>query len=244
MMIIESQHNPIFKELMRLKTKKGRKETGCFLVEGEHLVLEAIQEGLCVQTVGITNFSDFSGPQVLLSSTLMKKLADTESFTHVLAVCRMIRPKAIGSRVLLLDGIQDPGNLGTLIRSAKAFGFDTVIAEDTVDLYNSKVIRATQGALFGLNYQEGSLKEFHKTHPEYLLIGTAVDQGTPLWSLVVPSGPLALLLGNEGQGVRQELLNLATLNVTIEMEPRMESINVGVAGGILMYHLSRKENRL
>lgn len=241
-MVIESVQNPQYKELMRLKTKKGRKETGLFLVEGVHLVGEAIKANRCVKVIGVRPFAGFSGPQVLLAEPLMKRLADLETSERILAVCRVEDQTVIGSRVLLLDGIQDPGNLGTLIRSAKAFGFDTLIAENTVDRYNSKVVRATQGALFGLNYQEGSLLEFVKSHPDMTVIGTSVTAGLPLATFETPKGRIALLLGNEGQGVRPALLELANPLVTIEMMPQMESLNVAVAGSILMYHLRRKED--
>ena len=136
-----------------------------------------------------------------LKESLFTQLASTQAPQSVMAVCEMKqKPVTEMNRLLLLDRVQDPGNLGTLLRSAVAFGFDGVIlGEGCVDVYNEKVIRSTQGAI----------EEFPR---------------------------MAFMLGNEGSGVQTELLELTHQNIFIEMSENIESLNVSIAGSIIMYH--------
>ncbi len=219
---------------MKLKQKKYRLLNNQFLVEGVHLVKEAIACGLCLEVIAKDAVTFWEKDTILLSEPLLKLISDVEESQEIFALCHMSSDFRIGDRILLLDGIQDPGNLGTLLRSAKAFGFETIIYENTVDLYNPKVIRSTQGALFHVTCRQATLSDFMKEHPEYHYIGTDVLTGLPLGQAEIKSEKIGLLLGNEGQGVRKELLDLTQSSVTIEMNG-MESINVGVAGGIIMY---------
>ncbi len=150
-MIIQSTQNEKIKTWAKLHHKKGRDEAKQFLVEGEHLIREAItrnclealliEEGLC---------SSFEGTTIECSHEVLKKLSQSISGTTMIGVCRMIEAEPENSnRVLLLDNIQDPGNLGTIIRTAHSFNFDAIYCSyDCVDLYNDKTIRSTQGAFF------------------------------------------------------------------------------------------------
>lgn len=233
-MVISSTNNNLFKDLMKLKQKKYRMQTNKFLVEGLHLVQEAIHCGICLEVIAKEPVTFWHKDTILFSETLISSLSEVEAPQEIFALCKLQEVFSLGDRVLLLDGIQDPGNLGTLIRSAKAFGFHTVIYENTVDLYNPKVIRATQGALFSLSTRQYPLLEFMKENPEYRYIGTDVSSGKPLGDVVVGKDKIGIILGNEGQGVREELLAKTSIDVTIEMKD-WESINVGVAGGIIMY---------
>ncbi len=239
-MVISSPGNNFFKDLMKLKQKKYRLQTNQFLVEGLHLVKEAIACGLCLEVISKDKVTFWNKDTVVLSESLLRLLSDVEEPQDIFALCQMRTDFSLGNRILLLDGIQDPGNLGTLLRSAKAFGFETVIFENTVDLYNSKVIRSTQGAIFLMTCRQAVLSSFMKEHREYHYIGTDVKLGTPLNEAKISSEKIGLLLGNEAQGVRKELMDLTQSSVTIEMGG-MESINVGVAGGIIMYRFRGKK---
>ncbi|MBN2504561.1 MAG: RNA methyltransferase [Bacilli bacterium] len=235
-MPIASLQNDTFKELMKLKQKKYREREALFLVEGEHLVKEAIQTNACVKVIGTVRPEYWTGEMILLEQELLEKLTDVESSSLIFAVCMKADADIAHDQILLLDGIQDPGNLGTLLRSACAFGFGGIVYENTVDMYNPKVLRATQGAIFKLTFKEDSLTDFINSHPEYNYIGTDVTSGKPLKDYKPTQGKLALILGNEGNGVREDLLRKTSINLKIDMKDT-ESLNVGVAGSILMHYL-------
>ena len=138
-----------------------------------------------------------------------------------------------------MDAIQDPGNLGTMIRSAVAFGFtDIILSLDTVDLYNEKTIRASEGMLFHINFVKIDLNDFlEQIKKDYQILATDVKSGKKI-SQIVKKENVALLIGNEGQGLKEELKKQATDFVKIPMQENCESLNAGVAAGILMYEMS------
>ena len=131
--MIESVNNELIKKYAKLQQKKYRMQEGLFIVEGEHLVDEA-----CKREIVVDIFATYEYPEAkLVSDNVMKKLSGLDSPAHVLAVCKMLSEREIKGNILALDGIQDPGNLGTIIRSAVAFGVDTIVASsDTVDLHS------------------------------------------------------------------------------------------------------------
>lgn len=243
-MLIESSHNPNVKRWMKLKQKKYRSQLGQFIVEGEHLVLEALKANVIKEVIARDNvklplFIEESGCIVYrLKEPLFAQIASTQTPQPIMAVCEM-RPKSMlkMKRILLLDRVQDPGNLGTLLRSAVAFGFDgAILGEGCVDVYNEKVIRSTQGAIFTLAIESHDLS----TYIPYLLeqgisvFGTSLENGYPLAQIEeVPQ--MAFILGNEGSGVLKELLSLTNQNIFIEMSENIESLNVSIAGSIIMY---------
>lgn len=244
MQIIESVHNPKVKEWVKLHQKKYRQQQQQFIVEGEHLVEEALKAGV-VQAV-VTTRATFEALEVAIyqvSESVLAKLAMTPTHQDIMAICEMVsvEPTQL-QRVLLLDAIQDPGNLGTLIRSALAFEVDAVVlGKGTVDLYNEKVLRSTQGAVFHLPVIQADLQTYI---PELQtqgieVIGTSLHHAVDLQTFEVPNR-WALLLGNEGQGVHQTLLDLTDENVFIEMSSQAESLNVAIAGSIVMYQLATK----
>ena len=222
---------------MKLKQKKYRLDQGFFLVEGEHLVKEAIASGYCEVVVSSNEVACWPDETLIISQSLLKQLSDLESPQYVFALCKINPDPLPGERLLLIDGVQDPGNLGTLIRSALAFGFDTVICENTVDIYSPKVIRGSQGAMFWLSLINSGLAGFIKSHPEYKYYGTSVVSGKDIRLIKQVPTRIGLILGNEGKGVSEELLMMADDVVTIPMQ-KTESLNVGVAGSIIMYQLS------
>lgn len=229
--MIESLTNEKVKYWAKLNEKKYRDSENLFIVEGLHLVNEAKDYGLVKEI--ITTNPDIDG--TLVSEEVMKKITNQVSTVEVCAICEKKLKNKIGNKILALDTIQDPGNIGTLIRSAVSFGFDTIIMEKSADLFSSKVIRATQGAIFKINYFNEPIKDFIKKLDGYKIYGTSLKNGKPLKS-IVNSDKLVVILGNEGNGVRKELLDITDENIFIEIN-NMESLNVGVAGSIIMYEL-------
>lgn len=234
--MITSVNNSKVKDLLKLKNAKDREKQGLFLVEGPHLVSEAKKLGILIEYYTV-NESDLNG--VCVAPEVMKKISDTSGSITEIGVCKLELPNKIGNKVLLLDGIQDPGNLGALMRSAVAFGFDTLFLSDgCVDLYNSKVIRSSQGAFFKLNYRFGDIVEFIKSKLiDYSIYSTDVKNGIDIKS-VPKTNKVALILGNEGNGVSNVVKNLKLPNIYISIK-NTESLNVSVAGAILMYELNK-----
>lgn len=242
-MIITSMNNDHIKELIKLKDKKYRNHTNTFLVEGQHLVLEAYKCGLIKELILKDDFLfPISIKPTYVTTEILKKLSDNPSVPKVMAVVNKKCETVIGEKVLILDNIQDPGNLGTIIRSCVAFNIDTLIlSKDTVDLYNPKVIRSTQGMLFHLNIIIRDLKEVITTLKEegYKIIGTKVTHGIDVKESKTYSH-YALIMGNEGSGVKEDILSLCDEYLYIKMNEKCESLNVGVASSILLYELNNK----
>ena len=168
----------------------------------------------------------------------MKKLSNLSNPPKILAIAKKIEEREITGNVLVLDDIQDPGNLGTIIRSAVSFGIDTIVAsKNTVDVYNSKVIRATEGMLFKINYLKSDLLSFINGNKDnYTFITTDVSSGNDINDIKIDK-PYALIMGNEGSGVRKEISDEIDNKVHIKMNPVCESLNVSIATSILLYEL-------
>lgn len=244
-MLIESNNNPKLKKWAKLKQKKYRYQSEEFIVEGEHLVLEAIKANVVKEilvkegtTLHLNEAYHSISTIYILKENLFAQIASTETPQPIMAVCQM-RTISIehSNRILLLDRVQDPGNLGTLLRSAVAFGFDGVILGDgCVDLYNEKVIRSTQGAIFNLPILNRNLQMTMSSLKEegVKIFGTSLQNGRPL-SEIEEYSKMAFILGNEGSGVSQELLSTTDGNIFIEMSENIESLNVSIAGSIIMY---------
>ena len=163
----------------------------------------------------------------------------------MIAIVKKKKEEDYKNKLILIDSIQDPGNLGTIIRSAVAFNIDTVVlGNNTVDLYNEKVIRATQGLLFHINIIKRDLKEFVKKlkNDNYQILGTKVTHGTLVENISLKN-KYAFIMGNEGNGVDEELLDLCDDYLYIGMNDLCESLNVGVASSIILYELDKKGNK-
>ena len=247
--MINSKDNANYKLWMKLQQKKYRQSERKFLVEGVHLVVEAKQAGILVEVI-VAEGVDFAidAPLTILRKDLFERLAGTVNSAGVMAVCQMHEAELTSQeRVLLVDGIQDPGNLGTLIRSALAFGFDGIVmSPDTVDIYNEKVVRATQGALFALPILRRDLADYVATLQSdgvTVYATTLTARARPLTDVKATHGStgdkLAFVVGNEGSGVRESLVGVCDGTVVIEMALAVESLNVGVAGSILMYEFRK-----
>lgn len=241
-MVITSLDNKKVKEIVKLQSKKYRDITNCFVVETEHLVEEARKCGIVKELYIVGEENDSLDNTYFVTEEVMKKMSSMESPSKVLAVCEKNNNKEIlGNNILLLDGVQDPGNLGTIIRSSVAFGVDTIIlSSDTVDLYNPKVIRASEGMFCHINIINMDLEDAISVIKSkgISVYGTNVVNGIDV-STVSDKSSYALIMGNEGNGVKANIQELCDYNLYIPMKDNCESLNVGVACSILLYELGR-----
>lgn len=241
-MLISSVDNDKIKDFKKLQTKKYREKKDLFFVEGEHLVLEAYKTG-CLETLILSEESVFplNIDTIYVTNNVLYYLSELETPQPVMGVCKKINNLEIKGNVMLLDNIQDPGNLGTIIRSATAFNLETIIiSKDSVDPYNSKVIRASQGLIFHSNIIISDLTEAIVSLKEkgYQIIGTKVTHGKNIKS-IEKKCKFAIIMGNEGSGLSEEVSDLCDEFVYIEMNEKCESLNVGVAASILLYELDK-----
>ena len=241
-MLYSSIDNKKIKNIKKLNSKKYRDEFNLFLIEGEHLVLEAHNKGILKELIleEGTNFN-LDVETSYVTSNVLKYISELSNPSKIMGICTKVEEKEIGDKVLILDGVQDPGNLGTIIRSSVAFNIDTIIlSNDTVDMYNSKVLRATQGMIFNINIIERDIiniiQELKKK--EYKIYGTKVNGGKSLKN-VEKSKKFAIIMGNEGNGVRPNVLDLCSDYIYIDMNSSCESLNVGVATSIILYELDK-----
>lgn len=242
-MEITSKTNQKVKQWMRYHQKKYRDADQRFLIEGEHLIEEAAEHAFieCIMVRKGYPHTFHSYPCYECSDEVMDKLSMSVSKADIMACVTYIqKPDQWGKRLILLDQVQDPGNVGTIIRTACSFGFDGVILSDhAVDLYNEKLIRSTQGALFHIPVWRQSLSEAVKTcqRLQIPVYATSLHQADKLSDIKKVSS-CVLIFGNEGSGVSQELLDLSDQTIIIEMAA-FESLNVAVAAGICMYHFRK-----
>ena len=241
-MLYTSIENKKIKNIKKLYSKKYRDELNLFLIEGEHLILEAYKKGILKELIleEGTNFKlDVETNYVM--NNVLKYISELSNPCKILGICKKLEEKEIGNKIVILDGIQDPGNLGTIIRSSVAFNIDTIVlSKDTVDLYNSKVIRATQGMLFNINIIERDLNSFIPILKEkdYKIYGTKVNGGKSLKN-VEKCEKFAIIIGNEGSCVKPNILNMCSYYIYIDMNSSCESLNVGVATSIILYELDK-----
>lgn len=242
-MKITSLQNETIKKYAQLKTKKYRDEAKEFIVEGYHLVKEALNSNL-VKKIFYTDLKDLEVNDIEcieVSENVLAKLSSTVSPQGVVAIVSFFDNDNLNissfNKIVALDHVQDPGNAGTIVRSAKAFGFDLVLfSEESVDIYNDKFIRSTQGYFFKIPFVNVNLKEtLLKLKENHTLIATHLSSYSQTPEDINTSSSFVLVLGNEGNGVSEKILEICDKNVIIPMEKGVDSLNVGIAGSILMY---------
>ena len=242
-MYIESSQNKIIKEINSLKQKKYREQKGLFIVEGERLISEAEP----VYVLAREDYKgDLSGYERVYTarSDIFDKISDTVSPQGIMGVCRIpeydINDMKNAGFVVLLDRVADPGNLGTIIRTADAAGADAVVlSEGCADPYNLKTIRSTMGSVFHLPvYRNVDLIEFLKNTDIKTL--AAHLKGKKSCFEADMTGRIGIIIGNEANGISDEVSSLATELVIIPMPGRAESMNAAVAAGIMIYEAVRQ----
>lgn len=237
--MIESTNNKYVKYLTKLNNKKYQDLEEKFLVVGKHLVLEAKKTGYLEQVITSEESLEYEN-SILVSENVMKKITGLKSSPKIIGLCKKIKPKKITGTVAILDNIQDPGNLGTIIRSARAFNIDTIIiSSDSVSPYNSKAIRASEGMIFHQNFIICDIKEkiMDLKKQGYKVYTTDVREGTSLENIAFDE-KTCIILGNEGNGVKESISSLADFKMNIKLNKTCESLNVAVCASIIFYKMS------
>lgn len=238
--MITSLDNKRIKEIIKLKNKKHRDNKDKFIVETLNLVTEAYKAGLLEEIYVLDRYNySFDVDTFYVTDNVMAKISSLEN-SSILGICKKrANTKLLGDKFLLLDGVQDPGNLGTIIRCALGFNIDTIVLSyDTCDLYNEKVIRATEGAIFKMNIIRDDLTKVinELKNKNIIIYGTDVKGGIDV-KTVDEVSKFALIMGSEGNGVKNNIKQLVDKNLYINTNKQLESLNVGVATGIILYSL-------
>jgi len=245
-MKITSVNNDLVKETARLLKAKHRDETGLFLVEGEKGVEEAVYSGLEIERVFVLEgYKKFSQENVIeTTEAVLSKITDTKTAPKVVAVVKQpkyeINTLKNANRILLLEGIKDAGNLGTILRTATAFAIDGIILfGDTVDLYNPKCVRSTVGNLWKIPVVK--IKEIDVLTSKFSDFERVATLPKNIDTISLkeynPQQKTIIMFGSEADGLSGELINLATKRVTIEMSESVESLNLSVSAAVVMYKL-------
>lgn len=235
--MIASTKNEQVLKWVKLHQKKYREKFRQFIVEEKHLIQEAIMKN-CLHTLLVLENSDVEinfKNTIIVSKQVMEKLSHHTSLNTMIGICDFVENKLESNRILLLDNIQIPGNMGTILRSAHVFGFQKIyLSKGCVDIYNEKVIQASQGAIFHLDIETVDLNEIvlQKKYPIY---ATGFQNAIALKNVVV-SEKLGIIFGNEGSGVSKDLMKNADGIITIPQK-QFDSLNVAIAASICMYEL-------
>ena len=245
-MKITSVNNDLVKETAKLLKGKYRDETGLFLIEGEKGVKEALDAGIFLEKIFVLEDSaDFTGENVIeTTEAVLSKISDAKSAPKVVAVAQKpysdIDLFKNYKKVVLLEGIKDAGNLGTILRTVSAFGVDGIVLYgDTVDLYNPKCVRSTVGCLWKTPVvQIKCFDELECLFSSFERVATLPKgENTILLNDYVPAENVLIMFGSEAEGLSDELKEFATKNVTIEMVSNVESLNLSVSVAIIMYKI-------
>ncbi|EHA6121941.1 RNA methyltransferase [Staphylococcus pseudintermedius] len=243
---ITSIQNPKIKNYNKLKKKKERDKQGLAILEGFHLIEEAVESQIKVTQLFMIEPSRV--PTELIEAAeevyeITQKVAETLSGTvtpqGIFAIIEKPQVDVTAAKqVLILDRIQDPGNLGTMIRTADAAGLDLIVmTKGTADVYQDKVLRASQGSVFHIPIQYVDDMSAWMSSFRGPIYGTALQDATTYHQVASQQDTFALILGNEGEGVAMDLLAHTTQNLIIPIYGQAESLNVAVAAGILMFYL-------
>ncbi len=245
-MKITSVNNELIKETSKLLQKKYRDETGLFIIEGEKGVSEAIEAGLDIKNVfvlsGLESFKNLNPIEV--TEAVMAKITGAKTAPKVAAVVRQPKYNITDlkniKKAALFEGIKDPGNLGTILRTAAAFNIEGIILYgDTVDLYNPKCVRSSVGNLWKTKVFEikdfSLLKEYFADFQRLATL-PASNKTIPL-NNYNPKDKVLVMFGSEADGLSTELKDFATDNITIEMSSNVESLNLSISAGIILYNI-------
>jgi TrmH family RNA methyltransferase len=209
------------------------------VAEGYHLVAEAYKANCLNEIITTEKKINFDVKTYRVTYDVMEKISSQATPSKVLGICRQKDKSDYKNNILLINQVHYPGNLGTIIRSAAAFDFDTIVLNNSVDVYHQKVFQATQGMIFHINIIQSPIRDFilKLKNQHYQIIGTDVKAGLAVHT-VKANEKRAVLIGNEGDGVSDELLSLCDTVVNIKMNDKYESLNVGVAASIVLFSLS------
>ena len=252
---ISSKDNKIFRLCQQLSHKKYRDKLGLYLIEGENLLEEAVKNGAAIKTVLMCR--DYRGSlfgtedkAFCLSDKLFEQLAQTETTQGIMAIVEKpeLSPDLFlnrgGGNFIVLDRLQDPGNIGTILRTADAAGYElAIVMKGTADVFSPKAVRAATGSLFRMPVvfmdSVDELMEFTRAAGQKL-VATCFDTDRYYYDENLKEN-IALIIGNEGSGISRELIECSDLKIKIPMHGNIESLNASVAAGILMYEAVRPQ---
>ncbi len=240
------------KYIQSLKAKKQRREMGVFVVEGDKSILELLSNNKYVPEKVYGTEAFFAQtperlvrhvPHKIISDEDLQSISFLQAPQHSLALVKMIdypfEPFAKNGWSLMLDDIQDPGNLGTIIRIADWFGVENIYAsEDTAEVYNPKAVQASMGSIFRTKVMYGNCEQWLTKYKPNCYVTTMLGQS--VWSLP-PMPPRVIVIGNEGRGVSAAISSLASVHISIPKLGHAESLNAGVATGIILSHLLQSQ---
>lgn len=249
-----SVNNPQIKAIGKLNQKKYREESGYYLIEGFHLVEEALKARVKYREILATEealsrlaqqgLAYDEGKLIKISQSVASHLSSTKNSQDIFMTVKINQPEHFDfsyGKWVLLDDLADPGNVGTIIRTADAAGFDGVILSNkTVDLYNPKVQRSMQGSQFHLNLIKADLPEAIASlqDADIPVYASLLDPSAKQLGDFAPVAQVALIIGNEAHGVSPEIAALADEKLYIPIKGRAESLNAAVAAGIMIYQFS------
>jgi len=237
---ILSVNNQIVKDTVKLQQKKYRDKL--ILIEGKKAVDEAIKAGVEIKYIFSTTPCDYKNVEIFMTNEIvMKKISTTESPANVVAVGKKpefdIKIFKKFKKITLLDNIKDAGNLGTIIRAAAAFNVDGIfLFNDTVDEFSPKVIRSSAGNIFKIPIKKINIKELEEFKKNFNFIATVVNSSKD-FSEYKPEKNLVVMFGSEADGLCNKLVNLADEKLTIKMAHGVESLNLALCAGIVLYKL-------
>ena len=242
---ITSRKNPLLQQVKKLlSSKKAREEAGLFAADGTKLLAEAVRYFPGLDTVILSDGVEAKVPETVrvirVPGDVMESISPMASPQGALFLCKLPEKKAFAPKqgMLLLDGIQDPGNLGTILRTADALDIPVVLLEDCADPYSHKVVRASMGAVFRTDVVQSGWAEVKAACAEAgISVGVTAlsDRAKDLRQAELKK--MAVVIGSEGQGVRKEILDSADAELIIPMNPHCESLNAAVAATIVMWQM-------
>lgn len=264
MMEITSSQNPIIKELKQLKQKKSRDVAMNYFIEGGRFVDEAIKFNQHIISIIVSSCLNEEQTQFYLnlsslkninfyciSEKLFREVSDTVNPQGIMAIVSY-DTHSVGNvlsmsklqRFIVLDCVQDPGNMGTIIRTADAFGFDGIISlTGCVDVYNPKVLRSTMGSIFRVNIAQDISYEilFDELYKNSIVpFASSLEDAEDISKIIFPE-KIALIVGNEANGIRDEIISNCSRKIKIPMIGNTESLNVSIATAVMMYEINRSK---
>lgn len=244
-MVISSKQNPAIKFAKSLAETKAIKQNKLCLVESKKVVIDLISQNK-IDTVFFTEknsglFKSFSGKKYEISPEISHYLSETKTDDGVFGLAKICEPSTIkSSKILVLDNVQDPSNVGAIIRSAVAFNYTDIIMIGGAYPYTPKVIRSSMGHIFNVNifsFNYANLVDFIRKNKYNLVKADLCGDNVSNFKPVLP---IALVIGNEGNGISDEVKEICTGSVNIPMNNKVESLNASVSAGILMFEINNK----
>lgn len=260
MTILTSKDNPLIKDTVKLKkSARHRRKSGLFIAEGLRLCMDAMYSKAEIRTLFVTEtaaqksqeefkqLTAYSGKTVLVSPEVFVGISDTQTPQGFLCVVKTLDKSCqfdtikVNGKMIALDNMQDPNNLGTVLRSAEAFGVDGVIlSSDCCDIFSPKVVRGSMGAVFRLPFCIcNSVAEFLNDNPAVTSYAAVVDAGAKPVTEYTYDAPCVAVIGNEANGIKQQTIEACTHTLTIPMNGKAESLNAAAAAAILIWEMTK-----